>query len=226
MDIQDVSDFGQFKVMLQNIEVNMALASLRKGETPRNLPSPSFLIQQHMLQLQSQLQSNAHLLSQERHTIATSQVPAPYPPCTLRATELKPIPISQMKLETHHRGCKVVVRVMVPPSRITAIMAIVEDERGTATLLQLYNQPPEALVPAGESLRQGCFYLLKEPFFKGTASGSYSLRVDHVSDIMLLSDSDELVPTKWRKTKTIAETSGSIRKRGNEAVGKKNWAEA
>jgi hypothetical protein len=222
MDVQDVSSLGQFAAMIQAAEVNAALANRRKGETPRDHPPALLLVQRHMMQLQS-----SSGMSQYNYTVATSQVPAPYPPCTLSAAELKPIFISQMKLETHHRGSKVVVRVMVPPNRITAIMAIVEDEKGTAVLLQLYNQPPEAMVPANETLRQGCFYLLKEPFFKAaTSDGSYSLRVDHVSDIMLLNDGDELLPAKWRKTKTITGTSQSIRMQGNEAVGKKNWAEA
>lgn len=221
MDMPDGTGVGQIEALLNKAEANIASASLRKGETPRDHPSPLLLIQRHMLQLQAHAR-----MPQEGYTTAISQIPAPYPPCIHRATELRPILISQMKLETHHRGSKVVVRVMLPPTRITAIVSVVEDEKGTATILQLYNQPPEQLVPASQSLRQGCFYLLKEPFFKGTADGSYSLRVDHVSDVVLLDDSDELVPEKWRKTKTIAETSQGIRMRGNKAVGQQNWAEA
>ncbi|KAJ0272115.1 hypothetical protein COL940_010634 [Colletotrichum noveboracense] len=70
---------------------------------------------------------------------------------------------------------------------MNAVMAIAEDEEGTAVLLQLYNQPED--VKADELLPQNSVHIIKEPFFKVTTDGKYSLRVDHVSDS----------PT-WRRT--------------------------
>ncbi|OIW27209.1 SET domain-containing protein [Coniochaeta ligniaria NRRL 30616] len=203
MDIEDVSFVDQISALVQEACVNAERASSRKGEIPDD-----------------------HPVRQPDHPI-TSLIPAAYPPCTVSAADLKPIFISQMELETHHRGTRIVVRVRTQPIDAYAIRAIVEDDKGTVVMLQVYNQPEDETVPCWETLRQGCFYLLKEPFFNSTIDeGTYSIQVDHVSDIVSLSEDDELIPTKWRKPKTTIGTSQSIRMEGNEAVRERYWAEA
>lgn len=135
--------------------------------------------------------------------------------------------ISEMRLETHHRGYRTLLRVQTPPNRMTAVMAIVGDEQGTAVLLQLYYQPEESVVPAKEILRPDSVCILKEPFFKCATDDSYSLRVDHLSDIIWLEDTDERVPPKWRKpVLPLNNNSKSIRMQGNDAVQNQSWAEA
>lgn len=119
------------------------------------------------------------------------------------------------------------VRILTPPDRMTAVMAIVEDEEGTAVLLQLYNQPEEPKVSKERILQAGDICIIKEPFFKATVDGSYALRVDHVSDIIWLEDTDDRIPSKWRKrVSRLGGDSQDIRKQGNAAVQKRNWAEA
>ncbi|KAB5582423.1 TPR domain protein [Coniochaeta sp. 2T2.1] len=223
MDIQDVSDMGRYAEMMRQVQANVERAGRRKGEIPKDHPPAYLQINIYMMQYrQPQLQKAAN----EFHLI-TTQIPPAYPPSIRSASELEPILISQMKLETHHRGSKIVVRVMVPGSRMNAVLAIVEDEKGTATLLQVYHQPDESVAPAAEILQEGCCYLIKEPYFKATTSdGSYSIRVDHPSDIVRLKHGDGAIPNKWRNSKAIAGTSKSIRMQGNDAVGKKSWAEA
>lgn len=110
---------------------------------------------------------------------------------------------------------------------MTALMAIVEDEEATAVLLQLYNQPEELKVSKEHILQVGNVCIVKDPFFKATTDGSYSLRVDHVSDIIWLADTDDRIPLKWRKEVLCRdESSQGIRIRGNAAVQKREWAEA
>lgn len=157
----------------------------------------------------------------------TSQFPLPYLPSVQPVHNLQTLMISQMTLETHHRGKKAVLRALTPPDRMTAVMAIVEDEEGTAVLLQLYNQPEEVEVNKEAILQKDSIYIIKEPFFKAATDGSYSLRVDHVSDIVYLLDDDERVPRKWRKRSLNAgDDSQKLRVQGNVAVQKGNWAEA
>ena len=135
--------------------------------------------------------------------------------------------ISRMELERHHRGNYSLIHVLTPPDRMTAVIAVVEDEEGTAVLLQLYNQPEECRVRKGLILREGDVCIIKEPFFKATTEGSYSLRVDHVSDIIWLQDVDERVPLRWRtRILKLDETSQAIRLQGNDAVKKRDWAQA
>ncbi|KAK7959153.1 uncharacterized protein PG986_004007 [Apiospora aurea] len=132
-----------------------------------------------------------------------------------------------MKLETHHRGMKTLLRVLTPPDRMNAAMAIVEDQEGTAVLLQLYHVPEVSVVPTEHILYKDRVCVLKEPFFKGTTDGTYSLRVDHVNDIIWLAPDDEHVPAKWRRQQIAAPNESlEARMRGNKAVQNNNWAEA
>lgn len=45
-----------------------------------------------------------------------------------------------MVLETHHRGRYILVKTVTPVDRMTAILAIVEDEEGNSLMLQLFSQ--------------------------------------------------------------------------------------
>lgn len=228
MDVKYVSTEAQYMLQMQQAVANAEAAHLTKGQVPRNFASAEALTQSFLEKLMW------NMLSQENHhssMIHTSQVPEPYAPCTLPATDLEPILITQMRLETHHRGRSIVVRILTPPDRMTAVMAIVEDLQGTAVLLQLYHQPPEDVVPAAAVIKPGGMFLLKEPYLKKASSdGTLSLRVDHVSDVIPLDEADELVPPKWRKfqagVSTSKGTSAQLRALGNEAVGEKMWAEA
>lgn len=158
--------------------------------------------------------------------VAVYKAPSAYPPCIHAAKELDPIAISQMKIETHHRGERVIVRVLIPPIRDVALITLVEDEEGTSTRLYLLFQPSETAVPAERILRLGGCYLIKEPFFTADSNGYGSLRVDHPSDMILLPLDHEPIPAEWKKGEIPVGKSREMRIEGNNAVGKKRWAEA
>lgn len=221
MDVQDVSSEHAYINMLRQARNVANQAKSRKGQTVSVHPPPApltakFMMNLNMINLRNGLAADM---------IKTSQIPAPYDPCSRSMDELRPIKISNMRLETHHRGRKVTVRVLTPPQRMTAIMAIVEDEDGTAILLQLYHQPEELQVPANELIRPDMVLILKEPYFKCCIDGSYSLRVDHVSDVIWTEGTEAHVPAQWRKLMTISTKSANIRQRGNLAVKHQNWAQ-
>ncbi|KAH7196398.1 uncharacterized protein B0J16DRAFT_325915 [Fusarium flagelliforme] len=223
MDIKDVSNESQYIGYLKQIQGAAERAARRKGQAVRDHPPSQQVVSSFMMKLMA----NSYRPQSNENTIATMQVPAPYPPCIKSANELEPIMISDMRLETHHRGKKILLRVLTPPDRMTAVMAIVEDEKGTAVLLQLYHQPEETIVPATEILNPNMVYILKEPFFKCATDGTYSLRVDHPSDIIQLDGADDRIPSHWRPSMVIShENSSDIRKQGNDAVQVKKWAEA
>jgi hypothetical protein len=197
----------------------------RTGEVPKDHPPPQQLLEMH----RAFIAKEGMMTGFYRSLILHKQ--APYPPCTRSAAELKPMSISQMKIGTHHRGFRVLIRVLTPPVReYHPVIAIVIDEEGTATMLQLYHAASEAVVPTVETLRPGSYYLIKEPYFRMLKNlleyPLYTLRVDHCSDIMLLSDSHELLPAKCEEHKAPLYTSKDIRMQGNVAVGKNSWAEA
>ncbi|KAM3532396.1 hypothetical protein NHJ13051_000382 [Beauveria bassiana] len=156
---------------------------------------------------------------------STTQLPSPYPPSDRFIEELRPIYIKQMRLGEHHRGSKVIVRVLTPPNRINAILAAVEDLEGTAVTLQLYHHPSADAVPSEEVINVGNVLIIKEPFFKCATDNSYSLRVDHLSDVVWLEPFDSRVPDVWR-TVVPDMSSETLRVQGNEAVRQKCWAKA
>lgn len=226
MNFQDVSIANQYALHMQRIREKATRAANRKGEQPRDHPPPWLLIDDFLSAVEA---SNPELPQSQMH-VTCLQVPAPYAPCTLPAADLKSITISEMKLETRHRGHKIVVRVLTPPAYEMAVMAVVEDEEGTAVILQLYHQPAEAVVPKDNILPKGGFVLIKEPFFKAVDTGSsYRIQADHVSDVIFLDDASDLIPKKWRKRKEVSilsRPSREIRLQGNKAVEKKEWATA
>ncbi|KAI1381476.1 hypothetical protein F4677DRAFT_440692 [Hypoxylon crocopeplum] len=223
MDTKDISRDVNYLMIFDQIKENAELASRRKGENPQDYPPPHLLISKFMMKLDYV----AARKGEEGYTISTSQVPPYYAPCIRPIQELEPLMISSMTLENHHRGTRVLIHILTPPDRVTAVMAIAEDEEGTAVGVQIYNQPDESRVSKYHILQAGDVCIIKEPFFKVTTEGSYSLRVDHVSDIIWLQDTDSRIPLEWReRILSLDETSHDIRMEGNAAVQERDWAEA
>lgn len=227
MDARDVSNKAEFLDFFRQLKANVERAAQRKGETPQDHPLPQVQIEKFMMsRLEKKLQFDLSSSAEGKDVILhSSHIPAPYAPSVRPVHDLQPLMISNMQLETHHRGKKVLIHVMTPPDRLTAVMAIAEDEEGTAVLLQLYNQPEEDEVHESTILDEHDIFIIKEPYFKVATSGQYSLRVDHVSDIIRLGDDDERIPRKWRQYRSSRRQADSqqLRSEGNLAVKRKNW---
>lgn len=159
--------------------------------------------------------------------LCISIIPRSYDPCTRPFDELEDMPISDMRLETHHRGKKTTIRILTPAVRSAdmIVAAVAEDESGTGILFQLAHQPEEAVFPAKEILHVGDVLVIKEPFFEATTTANYSLRVEHPCDVVRLDgDLEDRIPEKWKKQPT--RSSVDIRNQGNEAVKDERWAVA
>ncbi|KAM3510550.1 hypothetical protein MY11210_005803 [Beauveria gryllotalpidicola] len=197
------------------------MAQLRNGQLVHDHPPSDSIVARFSAMRVSQNGSHAT----QGTLVSTTQLPPPYPPSDRLVDNLRPIYIKQMRLGEHHRGSKVIVRVLTPPMRINAIMVVAEDLEGTAVTLQLYHHPSADVVHSEEVINVGNVLIIKEPFFKCTTDNSYSLRVDHLSDVVWLEPFDSRVPDVWKTAvpKMISET---VRVQGNEAVRKKCWAKA
>ncbi|KAM3550201.1 hypothetical protein MY1884_008369 [Beauveria asiatica] len=221
MDTREVSQDAQFAAHLRMVGLMHEKAQLRNGQLVHDHPPPDFIIARFSAARVSLNKSHA---TQET-MISTTQLPPPYPPSDRFVEELRPILIKQMRLGEHHRGSRVIVRALTPPNRINAILLAVEDLEGTAVTLQLYHHPSADVVPSEEVINIGSVLIIKEPFFKCTTDNSYSLRVDHLSDVVWLEPFDSRVPDVWR-TAVPEMISETLRVQGNEAVRKKCWAKA
>ncbi|KAK2752056.1 TPR domain-containing protein [Colletotrichum kahawae] len=220
MDTKDVSESSEMADKFRQIFDAAERSYNRLGEIPRDYLPTSLMVSQF-----NATKSAREDLGGMTHMITTT-VPPAYPPCTRPVRALAPMPISKMRLHEHHRGKFVIVRTLTMTDRFNAITVIAEDEEGTAVMLQLYNQPEETTVKADDVLPQGSVCVIKEPFFKDTSGGQYSLRVDHIGDIVILPSNDTRVPEAWRSPRSIGGSSEQTRLQGNAAVAKQDWGTA
>ncbi|KAH8702961.1 hypothetical protein GQ44DRAFT_783133 [Phaeosphaeriaceae sp. PMI808] len=132
-----------------------------------------------------------------------------------------------LKLETHHRGSYLLVRAITPLNRMTGVLALVEDERRKAILLQLHQQEEEHIRAATDIVNEGTILIIRELHFKVMASGGYSLRVDHLSDMIYLEIGDGRVPKAWRpQFVEIGESAVTLKLKGNAFVRQGKYSKA
>lgn len=196
-------------------------AKKRQGQRPRDRKSRGDLYRKFMAILQ------AAGASEQYHMIHRSIIPPAYLPCTTPLAELRQVAIKDLQLEIHHRGTYLLLRSITPPSRMTAIMAIVEDENGDAIMLQLYQQEDEAQRAATDVVNVGTILLVKEPYFKVMADGEYGLRVDHLSDVTHITGYDARIPRAWQPRKIESNHSAeSLKAKGNLSMEKRRYWDA
>ncbi|OJK04901.1 hypothetical protein ASPACDRAFT_49254 [Aspergillus aculeatus ATCC 16872] len=209
MDVEDVSQERGYFQLLQTQKRNLQNAKSRKGQTPRRTKTRNEIIMQFMFR-----QMMGNLGPVEPHNLRSSFVPPAYHPSVAALRELKKTRIHNLTLETHHRGLYLLVRAVTPTDRMTAIMAVVEDEAGDVVMLQLYNQ--EKSLATDGRLVEGTVMVIKEPYLKIMADGDYGLRVDHLSDVRFLSDSDPLIPAEWSRRPGVEASATDWKTRGND----------
>lgn len=225
MNIYDVSDMSQYVQILNRQRMALKAAMRRQGQHPKDMKSRLELIRDFTIH--TLLERLYWPLRQNSNQLHTSFVASTYAPSTTPLNKLKPIQIKDLRLETHHRGSYLLVRASTPPTRMTAIMAIVEDESEDGIQLQLYQQPDERVRPATSVIMKNDVFLVKEPYFKTTSDGGYGLRVDHVSDITCLDAHHNLLPEKWKPTVIdISKTADDWKQEGNDAMEKKQYWKA
>jgi tetratricopeptide (TPR) repeat protein len=111
--------------------------------------------------------------------------------------DLKPVSLTELLLETHHRGKVLVIRTFGHAIRLSGVQIAVEDSRGDVDRLALYNDNadllPRLLLPTG------ALFAIKEPFYKKTADGGYNIRVDHPTDLKVASEVKEEANGLYKK---------------------------
>ncbi|KAH7399189.1 hypothetical protein DE146DRAFT_783222 [Phaeosphaeria sp. MPI-PUGE-AT-0046c] len=218
MDVD--TDIDQHFQHLQNQKQMLLKAKRRQGELPRDRKPRHIVYPEFMMSLMV----NASKPQRMKNMIRTAFIPPPYHPCITPVGQLQPITVNQLRLETHHRGTYLLLRAIAPPKRMTGVMVLAEDIKDDTVLLQLYNQEEEAVRKITDFVDVGTVLLVKEPYYKITASGDYGLRADHLSDVVRLNNSDALVPRKWMpRLFEINDSAEPLKARGDVAMGKEQW---
>jgi hypothetical protein len=227
MDVKDVSGFEQyFKLMEQQKKLLLA-AQKRKGEHPRDLKPRSEVIDDHMMKLMRMHMMTLSPSNSGNNMIHSSFLARPYLPSLAPFKALNKMLLKDLHLETHHRGLYLLLRVVTPPARMTAIMVVMEDEADQVMMVQLYQQEEEKYCPARVSVEKNAVCVVKEPYFKVMGNGDYGLRIDHVSDLVWLSETDERVPLQWRpQISQLDKTADEWKSEGNGAMKSEEFFEA
>jgi len=194
MNIHNVSDTPQYLQLLLKQKQSFRDAQRREGQHYAAKKSRDEITLQFRLRAMMKQGKYNH----NNHILRSSFVPPAYLPCLTPFCDLTKVMITDLRLETHHRGAYLLLRSITPPDRMTAIMAIVEDENKDVLMLQLYYQEEENERAAEEILEEGTVLIVKEPYLKLMSDGDVGLRVDHLSDVMHLPIYDERVPSCWR----------------------------
>lgn len=215
MEFDDVSDSREWAQLFDKQRDALQAASQRRGEQPRDRKPRDQLISDFM----ARRMANDFFMAQRKHQIQQSWVAPPYPPSTAASHHLQKLFIKDLRLETHHRGKYVLLRAATPSAVMTAVMVIMEDEKGHAVTFQLYQQKTNAYRTAKDVIQEGHLCILKEPYFKVMNDEGYGLRVDHVGDLIWLSVDDERIPAAWKpRISDLDVDAMQLKDEGNRAL--------
>jgi hypothetical protein len=227
MDVNDVSGADHYVKIIEQQKKVLQAAQKRKGERPRDLKPRSTIIGDHMLKSMGMHMMTLSPSGSGNHMIRSSFLARPYLPSVAPFKALKKMLLKDLKLETHHRGLYLLLRVITPPTRMTGIMVVMEDEADQAMIVQLYQQEEEKYRPARVSVERNGVCVIKEPYFKIMGDGGYGLRLDHVSDLIWLLEIDDRIPLQWRPRITqLDKTADEWKSEGNCAMKSQEFFEA
>lgn len=156
-------------------------------------------------------------------TLPALAVGRTYPPCTIPSKELEPMKISELKMETHHRGRRITVKRVSPIVVLTArSWTMVQDAEGG---------DPERLEMCLHKSRHGedileyaKNFIIKEPYFTLTEEGEATIRIDHPSDLISLSDA--LTDKTFKSTAAAEKFATSCKNDGNSELKNSDLAAA
>ena len=227
MDVEDVSHIGDYVAILEQQKRTLQAASKRKGERPKDrIPRARAISDHNENCMITKMEKLSHQAG-DSFMMHSSFLAPPYLPSTARLEDLESIYIKDLRLETHHRGFYLCLRVVSLPTSMTAIMVVMEDEIEDVMLIQIYQQQDEEERAAEDIDRDKAVCMIKEPYFKVMSDGNYGVRVDHITDLIWLPYHDEKIPLQWRpRIQEIEKTADQWRQEGNTAVNAGDYSEA
>lgn len=119
-----------------------------------------------------------------RGTLPVLTVGQPYPPCVLSLQELEPMEIKDLRMETHHRGKRLVVKRAAPVVALAGrSWTMVQDQKGEET--ERLEMCLHKLRFGDEVMEVEKEFVIKEPYFTLTDQGEATIRIEHPSDLVL-----------------------------------------
>lgn len=147
-------------------------------------------------------------------TIPVLAVGQPYPPCTDSLEDLQPMRLADLRMEIHHRGRKLQIKRISPVVDLAArSWAMVQDEHGDET---------ERLEVCLHKLRHGedvlestKTFVIKDPYFTLTDQGEPTLRIDHLSDLVVIHSESK---PEFKDAAAAEKAAAICKNKGNVAL--------
>lgn len=141
-----------------------------------------------------------------------------YPPCILPIQDLQTIKLADLKMDTHHRGQKLVLQRASPVVEFwSRSWTVVKDEDGNGTdaeRLEIFmhnKRLGKEVLEGGEE--EGEKWVVKEPWFTANDQGENVIRIHHPTDLVALSETVESEDQAERR-----ETAKKRKDEGNAAL--------
>ncbi|KAH7406679.1 hypothetical protein DE146DRAFT_399757 [Phaeosphaeria sp. MPI-PUGE-AT-0046c] len=147
----------------------------------------------------------------------------PYPPCTVAIDGLVPMSFSDLKIETHHRGKKLIIKRASPVVGLAVrSWCMVQDEDGKETERLEFGL--HKLRHKEEVLELTKLFVIKEPYFTLTEQGEPTIRIDHPSDLVSLTD--EIADSDLKDATAAEKAATRCKNKGNAALKEQDLLEA
>ncbi|KAH7066136.1 hypothetical protein BKA63DRAFT_523831 [Paraphoma chrysanthemicola] len=156
-------------------------------------------------------------------TLPALAVGHPYPPCTVPLHELAPMKFSDLRMETHHRGKKLAIKRASPVVGFAVrSWCMVQDEEGKETERLEFGL--HKMRYGDETLELTKRFVIKEPYFTVTDNGEATIRIDHPSDLVSLTN--DLSPSELGDTTAAEKAATRCKNKGNAALKEQDLSEA
>ncbi|KAK4040436.1 hypothetical protein C8A01DRAFT_46245 [Parachaetomium inaequale] len=158
-------------------------------------------------------------MTKAQESLPALAVGQPYPPCIAPLHELQPMKLSDLHLETHHRGRQLFVKRASPVVTLTTkSWTMVQDDAGETERLDIVLHKTKH---GKDVLESASSLIIKEPYFTLTEEGEPTLRIDHPSDLIIL------LPTQPQSDQHPAPEEAekaalTHKQKGNAALAKNN----
>ncbi|KAF4342173.1 n-lysine methyltransferase SMYD2 [Fusarium beomiforme] len=197
----------------------------QKGQ-PREPKDPKYLIQQAVSMSLMQEMSSAALgfgAPKTRETMVAYGVGKPYPPCTTKLVDLKPISIRDLQMEMHNNGFFISLRRVSPVAILQASSwTVVQDHSNDQVeRLEIFLHTSQY---GSDALEMASEFVVKEPYYTLNAQRECTIRIDHPSDLIITTMAKS--PESWRQREQPTGTMELMapeeyKEKGNHALLKK-----
>lgn len=142
----------------------------------------------------------------------------PYPPCIVSLSQLQPMKLSDLLMETHHRGRQLRIKRASPVVTLnTRSWTMVQDDDGETERLEIVLHKTRH---GKDVLESSSTFTIKEPYFTLTEEGEPTLRIDHPSDLITHPPAEQPPSAQLPTPEQVEGRALAEKQKGNDALAK------